>query len=72
MTVTGTVKYQPVGVGTWTIVSDKGVTYELYKPPAEIKENDLKVTIEGKIKKGIMTIAMVGDVLEIDSYNIIK
>jgi hypothetical protein len=68
MQVKGTIKYNPVGVGTWTIVSDTGITYELYQPPAEIKQNDLQVTIEGKLRKDIMTIAMVGDVLEISSF----
>ena len=68
MQVKGIVKYNPVGIGTWTIVSDQGITYELYQPPAEIKQNDLQVKIEGKIRKDIMTIAMVGDVLEIISF----
>ena len=70
MQVKGKIKYQPLGVGTWTIVSEAGTTYELYQPPAEIKQNDLSVTIEGKIRKDIMTIAMVGDVLEIISFQV--
>ena len=68
MQVQGTIKYNPVGIGTWTIVTDAGITYELYQPPKEIKENDLQVKIEGKIRKDIMTIAMVGDVLEVISF----
>ena len=71
MQVKGTIKYQPLGVGTWTVVSEEGTTYELYQPPAEIKQNDLQVTIEGKIRKDIMTIAMVGDVLEIISFQVL-
>lgn len=68
MEIKGTVKYNPVGIGTWTIVSDAGTTYELYQPPQELKESDLRVNIEGKIRKDIMTIAMVGDVVEIISF----
>jgi hypothetical protein len=68
MKITGTVRYNPVGIGTWTLVSDEDTTYELHQPPQELKENDLRVSIEGKIRKDIMTIAMVGDVLEIISF----
>jgi hypothetical protein len=65
--VTGIVKHQNIGVGTWTLIGDAGETYELYNPPESIRQDGLKVSVEGRIREDIMTIAMVGKILEIMS-----
>lgn len=65
--ITGTIKHQDIGVGVWILVSDDGETYELYKPSDTLRENGLKVTVEGKIRDDIMSMAMVGKILEIIS-----
>ncbi|BAQ62195.1 hypothetical protein GM3708_2601 [Geminocystis sp. NIES-3708] len=65
--VTGIIKYQDIGVGVWILISESGETYELYKPSEAIRKKDLKVTVEGKIRDDIMSIAMVGKILEIVS-----
>lgn len=65
MRVKGVVKYNSLGLGTWTLVSDTGEVYELYKPPGSICQHDLRVEVDGIIRDDIMTIAMVGKVLEV-------
>ncbi|MBL1211456.1 hypothetical protein [Geminocystis sp. GBBB08] len=63
--ITGIIKYQDIGVGVWTLVSESGETYELYKPSESIRQDGLKVRVEGKIRDDIMSMAMVGKILEI-------
>jgi hypothetical protein len=63
--VTGIIKYQDIGVGVWTLVSESGETYELYQPSENLRQDGLKVTLQGKIRDDIMSMAMVGQILEI-------
>jgi hypothetical protein len=71
MEITGQIKRQSLGVGLWSLVSRGGDMYELYKPPAEICQDNLSVKIKGQVREEIMTTAMIGPVLEIKSYQII-
>jgi hypothetical protein len=43
-------------------------TYELHNPPQDLQKSGLKVTITGQIREDIMTMAMIGPVLEIESF----
>ncbi|BAZ44887.1 hypothetical protein NIES4102_19040 [Chondrocystis sp. NIES-4102] len=70
MKVTGKIEKKGFGFGVWALVADDGTTYELKDPPSELKKEGIKVEIEGKIRKDIMTMAMIGPVLEIASYKI--
>jgi D-arabinose 5-phosphate isomerase GutQ len=63
--VTGIIKYQDIAVGVWTLISDSGETYELYKPSENLRQDGLNVTVQGKIREDIMSMAMVGKILEI-------
>jgi hypothetical protein len=67
VTITGIIKYQDIAVGVWTLISDSGETYELYKPSENLRQEGLKVTVQGKIRDDIMSMAMVGKILEIIS-----
>jgi hypothetical protein len=71
MTVIGTIAKKGFGFGTWALVTDDGTTYELKDPISELQKEGIKVEIKGKIRKDIMTIAMIGAVLEIESYRIL-
>ena len=71
MEITGKIKRQAIGTGVWSLVNQAGESYELYKPPTEICQDNLQVKITGHIKEDIMTVAMIGQVLEIKSYQII-
>jgi hypothetical protein len=71
MTITGTIEKKGFGFGTWALVTDDATTYELKDPAAELQQEGLKVEIKGKIREDVMTIAMIGAVLEIESYKLL-
>lgn len=69
ITITGTIERKGFGFGTWALVSDDK-TYELHNPPKDLQKSDLKVTVKGQIREDIMTVAMIGPVLEIESFEV--
>ncbi len=71
ITITGTIEKIDIGTGTWALVTDTGEKYELYESPSELQNPQLKVKVEGKIRDDIMTLAMIGPVLEVQSFEII-
>lgn len=72
LTVTGKIAHQSFGAGTWALVSEAGETYELKDAPAALQKPDLSVKISGQIRDDIMTLAMIGPVLEVQSFEIIS
>ncbi|MBD1831558.1 DUF5818 domain-containing protein [Funiculus sociatus GB2-A5] len=68
ISVTGTIERKGLGPGTWALVTDDGETYELQKPPEELRKSGLKVKVKGEVKKDVMTFAMIGPVLEVNSF----
>lgn len=71
MTVTGTIQRKGFGTGTWALDAEDGKSYELHKPPSELQKEGLKVKIEGEIRDDVMTIAMIGPVLEVKTFKIL-
>ena len=71
MTVIGRIEKKGFGFGTWALVSEDGTTYELKDPAAELKQEGIKVEVEGKIRDDVMTMAMIGKVLEVESYKLL-
>ena len=71
MQITGKIEKKGFGFGTWALVTEDGTTYELKDPPQELKKSLAKVQIEGKIREDVMTIAMIGQVLEIESFKVL-
>jgi hypothetical protein len=68
ITVTGKIEKKGFGFGTWALVSEDGTTYELQKLPEALRKNCDRVTLTGQLKPDVMTLAMIGPVLEIESY----
>jgi hypothetical protein len=68
ISVTGQVKRIEIGTGTWALIADNGQTYELMEPPAELTQKTGKVTVIGQIRSDVMTMAMIGPVLEVASF----
>ena len=66
----GVVQRRGVGIGAWALVTEQEV-YELKNAPEELRQAFLRVKIKGNINKGIMTLAMIGPVLEVESFEII-
>lgn len=71
MKIKGKIEYKEIGMGTWVLVSDSGDTYEVYNPPSELCKSNLQVEITGKIREDVMSMAMVGSILEIESFETI-
>ncbi len=72
ITLTGKIEKKGFGFGVWALVTPKGKTYELKEPPETLRQEISQVTIKANIREDIMTIAMIGPVLEIKSFEIIK
>ena len=70
ITVTGRLEQKGFGFGVWALVTADNRTYELKDPPPELSQPLTSVTIEGVIREDIMTMAAIGPVLEIKSYQI--
>lgn len=68
MTVVGTIEKKGFGFGTWALVTDDGTTYELKDAPEALQQSGLKVEVTGKIREDVMTMAMIGAVLEVESF----
>jgi len=74
MTITaiGKIEKKGFGFGVWALVSEDGKTYELQSPPPELCQPQAEVKIKGTIQEGVMTLAMIGPVLAIVSYEILN
>lgn len=71
ITVKGTVQHSSMGTGTWTLVTD-GETYEIHHDaPDGLLEEGLTVKAKGEIRDDVMTIAMVGPVLEVKTFEVV-
>jgi hypothetical protein len=68
ITVTGTIERQDFGFGTWALVTESGETYELKDPPPDLCQTQAKVKVQGQVRDDVMTIAMIGPVLEVKSF----
>lgn len=69
ITVNGTVQRSGMGAGTWALVTEKGDTYEIHKgAPKDLLKAGQQVKVEGKIRDDVMTIAMIGPVLEVTHF----
>ncbi len=71
--IRGTIKQADLGMGTWTLVSDSNVTYEIMQPvDSMLLQEGLRVKVKGKLRSDVMTIAMVGEVLQIVEFSILS
>jgi hypothetical protein len=69
--VEGMIERKGFGAGTWALVSSSE-TYELHKAPAELQKAGLKVKVTGQVREDVMTIAMIGPVLEVKSFEVVN
>ena len=68
ITVKGVIERKGLGPGTWALVGEDGETYELKDAPSDLKKADLKVSVTGEVREDVMTFAMIGPVLEVQSF----
>ena len=72
ITVTGKIERSEIGVGTWALITEGGETYELLDPPDRLLVPQAKVKIQGKVREDVMTVSMIGPVLEIESFDLLE
>ncbi|MGD1902847.1 MAG: hypothetical protein ACFB9N_11480 [Geitlerinemataceae cyanobacterium] len=71
-TLTGKIEYVSMGTGAWALVSD-GVTYEIYNgEPSAIQQEGATVQVVGKIRDDVMSLAAIGPILEVVSFEIVE
>jgi hypothetical protein len=69
--IVGTVEYVDIGTGAWAIATDTNQQYEILQPaPSELLQDGLKVSVTAKIRDDVMSMAMVGDIIEILDFQI--
>lgn len=68
ITVTGKVQRSTMGTGTWALVADDGTTYELHQAPKDLLQPEQTVKVIGQIREDVMTMAMIGPVLAVQSF----
>jgi hypothetical protein len=71
-TLTGKIEHQDIGLGAWALVTHNGDTYELMDPPSELRQNHVKVEVSGIIREDVMTVAMIGPVFEVSSFEVLE
>lgn len=73
ITVEGIVQRSGMGMGTWALITREGTTYEILKgAPKDLLQPSLAVRVKGEIREDVMTIAMIGPVLEVKSFELVK
>lgn len=70
--IVGTVEYINIGTGSWAIVTDTDEQYEIWQPaPEAILQDGLKIQVNAKIRDDVMSMAAIGDVVEIKDFHIL-
>ena len=73
ITLTGTIQRRDIGTGAWALVADDGKTYEIQRGAAkELLKSGQKVKVQAQVREDVMTMAMIGPVLEIKSFEILS
>ncbi|ARV58669.1 hypothetical protein BZZ01_08465 [Nostocales cyanobacterium HT-58-2] len=73
ITVTGTVERRDIGTGAWALVTDEGKTYEILRgADKNLLKQGQKAKVTGQVREDVMTVAMIGPVLEVKSFDVIS
>ena len=70
--VEGTIERKGFGAGTWALVSTSGEIYELYQSPDQLNKQGLKVKVSAIPRDDVMTVAMIGPVVEVQSFQVLE
>lgn len=73
ITLEGKIKRTMMGTGAWALETDEGKSYEIYKgAPKELLKSGQKVKVKGEVREDVMTLAMIGPVLEVKTFEVIS
>lgn len=71
-TIEGTIQRSSMGSGTWALVSKQGESYELHQgAPDDLLKDGLQVKVKGEVRADVMTLAMIGPVFEVKSFEVV-
>ncbi|MEQ9622156.1 hypothetical protein [Coleofasciculus chthonoplastes] len=51
-------------------MAESGETYELQDVPDELQQPNLNVKVQGEVREDVMTMAMIGPVLQVQSFEV--
>ncbi|GAB4151150.1 MAG: hypothetical protein Fur0046_30420 [Cyanobacteria bacterium J069] len=72
LTLEGTVQKSAVGLGAWALKTEQG-TYEISKAaPEGLLKAGQQVRVKGKVREDVMSIAMIGPVLEVSEFEVME
>ncbi|NJO41801.1 MAG: hypothetical protein HC769_20865 [Cyanobacteria bacterium CRU_2_1] len=73
ITVEGSVQRSGMGAGTWALVTRDGTSYEIHPgAPKDLLQPGARVRVKGEVREDVMTIAMIGPVLEVKSFELLE
>jgi hypothetical protein len=72
ITVIGGIERRGFGTGAWALVAEDGTTYELLDCPRDLRKVGLHVKVQGVLNDDVMTLAMIGKVLNVSSFEILE
>jgi hypothetical protein len=68
LAITGVIEKKDIGMGTWVLIANDSTTYELLDCPHDLRQTGMKVRILGTLNDDVMTLAMIGKVLNVNSF----
>jgi hypothetical protein len=72
VTVQGKIERRDIGTGAWALVADDGQSYEIYQgAPSALLKPGQTVKVDGEVRDDVMTMAAIGPVLEVKSFEAI-
>ncbi len=72
ITVIGEIERRGFGTGAWALIAEDGTTYELLDCPRDLREVGLQIKAQGTLNDDVMTLAMIGKVLNVSSFEILE
>ncbi|MBI3889910.1 MAG: hypothetical protein HY303_00100 [Candidatus Wallbacteria bacterium] len=70
MTLSGTVRHSKLEGGFWTLAADDGRTYQLDGGDGGLYHDGQRARVTGRIAADAAGIAMSGDILRVESYEV--
>ncbi|MEM7555539.1 MAG: hypothetical protein AAF378_15860 [Cyanobacteria bacterium P01_A01_bin.84] len=73
ITVTGTIERRDIGTGAWALVTEENKTYEILRgADKKLLISGQKAKVTGEIRQDVMTTAMIGPVLDVQSFELMN
>jgi hypothetical protein len=70
LTLKGQVIHEDLEGGVWIFAADNGNRYQIQGGGKDLYKNGQKATVVGEIDTGAMSIAMIGEILQVKSYTL--